>query len=187
MTEPTTLTAPAPKSNVALVYGLIAGAATIAFTTILYLGGLALYTSLLAYLSFAIPIVVAILGGLKQKSLQGGYLSFKEALKVVFLIFLVYIVLNTLFNHLLLNVIDVPFREALMQDAGIKMEKFLVKMGANQETIDKSLAELSNPENFTFKKVFLGMLFNAIGWFIVSLIIAAIIKKKKPEFEENQF
>jgi len=178
-------TNPGVKSNTGVIYGVITGVAAIAYTIILYVGGLEWFTSPLSYVAFCIPIVIAVLGGLKQKKLQGGYITFKEALKTLFIIFVIFIVMDALFNHLLLNVIDVPFREALMQDAGVRMEKFMAKMGANQETIDKAVSELSNPENFTFKKIFVGILFRCVGWFIVALIIAAIIKKKKPEFENQ--
>jgi predicted membrane-bound spermidine synthase len=65
------------------------------------------------------------------------------------------------------------------------MEKMMVKLGAPQDAIDKSLVDLNDPKNFTIGKVFLGFCFAAIGWFIVSLIIAAIIKKKRPEFENQ--
>jgi uncharacterized membrane protein YkvI len=173
------------KTDTGLIYGLIAGAASIVFTLILYLGGIEWFTSPLAYLAFAIPVVVAVLGGLKERKLLGGYITFKEALKTVFIIFIIFIILDTLFSQLLLNVIDVPFREALMQDAGVRMEKFLTKMGAGQDAIDKALADMQDPSNFGFKKVLLGVLFRCIGWFIVALIIAAIIKKKRPEFENQ--
>ena len=173
------------KTNVGLVYGVICGVAVIAFTIILYVLGVEWYTSPLAYVSFLIPIVVGFLGGIKQRTLQGGYITFKEALKTVFVIFIISIILDTIFSYVLLNVIDVPFREAIMQDAAIKMEKFLIKMGTPQDAIDKAMADFDNPDNFGPGKILLGVFFRMIGWFIVALIIAAIIKKKRPEFENQ--
>jgi uncharacterized protein DUF4199 len=173
-----------PK-EMGLTYGLICGIAVIAYTIILYVAGVEWYTSPLAYGSLVIGIVIAVLGGVKQRNIQGGYLSFKEALKTVFLIFIISVVLDTIFSYVLLNIIDVPFREAVMQDAAIKMEKMLVKMGTPQETIDKAMADFDDPKNFTPGKILLGVFVRLIGWFIVALIIAGIIKKKKPEFENQ--
>jgi hypothetical protein len=172
-------------TNTGVVYGIICGAAIIAFTLILYIGGVEWYTSPIAFVSFAIPIVIGWIGGVKQRSLQGGYITFKEALKTVFTIFVISIILDSLFNYLLLNVIDVPFREAVMQDAAIKMEKFMIKMGTPQDAIDKAMDDFNNPDNFGFKKILVGVFFRMIGWFIVALIISAIIKKKRPEFENQ--
>ena len=173
------------KTNTGLVYGVICGVAVIAFTILLYVAGVEWYTSPLAYVGFAIPIVIGFMGAYKQRSLQGGFITFKEALKTVFIIFIISVVLDTIFSYLLLNVIDVPFREAIMQDAAVKMEKFLVKMGTSQDAIDKAMADFDNPENFSPGKILLGVFFRMIGWFIVALIIAAIVKKKRPEFENQ--
>jgi len=173
------------KSNTGLIYGVICGVAVIAFTLLLYIAGVEWYTSPLAYVGFVIPIIIGTLGGIKQRTLQGGYITFKEALKTIFIIFIISILLDTIFSYLLLNVIDVPFREAIMQDAAIKMEKFLIKMGTPQDAIDKAMADFDNPDNFKPGKILLGVFFRMIGWFIVALIIAAIIKKKRPEFENQ--
>jgi hypothetical protein len=173
------------QTNTGVVYGIICGAAVIAFTLILYIGGLEWYNSSLSILAYIIPIVIAVLAGIKQRKLQGGYISFKEALKTVFLVFVIATVLSSIFNYVLLNIIDVPFREAVMQEAAIKMEKLMVKMGAPQDTIDKAMDDMNKPENFTIGKTLVGVLFYLIIWFIVALIIAAIIKKKRPEFENQ--
>jgi hypothetical protein len=173
------------KSNTGLVYGIICGVAVIAFTILLYVGGVEWFTGPLAYIGYVIPIVIGFLGAYKQRSLQGGYITFKEALKTVFIIFIVSVVLDTIFSYILFNVIDVPFREAIMQEAAVKMEKFLVKMGSTQDQIDKAMAEFDNPNNYSPGKILLSVFFRLIGWFIVALIIAAITKKKKPEFENQ--
>ncbi|MHA4847229.1 DUF4199 domain-containing protein [Flavitalea antarctica] len=174
------------KTNTGLVYGVICGIAVILLTLLLYIAGLEWFTSPLKYLRYVIPILIGFLGAYKQRSLQGGYITFQEALKTVFIIFIISVVLDTLFSYLLFNVIDVPFMQAVIQDAAVRMEKFLVKMGTKQEDIDKAMAEFDNPDNLSPGNILLGVLVSLIGWFIVALIIAAIVKKKKPEFE-NQF
>ncbi len=77
------------KTNVGLTYGLICGLASVVFGLVLYLGGVKWFVNPIAYFGFAIPIIIAVLAGLKQKSLQGGYLEFAEALKVVFTTFVI--------------------------------------------------------------------------------------------------
>ena len=60
------------------------------------------------------------------------------------------------------------------------------KFGAPQDAIDKATEDALKGNNFSFGKQMLGTAFYCIFWFIVSLIIAAIIKKKKPEFPAAQ-
>ena len=175
------------KTNAGLSYGLMSGGAAILLSLVLYLGGAKMFVNPIAYLGFAIPIVFAVLGGLAQKKANGGYLEFSEALKTVFTIFVIGSFLSTAFMFLLLNVIDVPFRQALSQETAQATEKMMEKFGAPQEQIDKSTAETLNGNSFSLGKQFLGFAFGTIFWFIISLIIAAIIKKKKPEFDNNSF
>ena len=59
------------KSNVGVTYGLICGLASIIFGLILYMGGVKMFVNPIAYLGFVIPIVIATLGGLKQKKNNG--------------------------------------------------------------------------------------------------------------------
>jgi len=171
------------KPNYGLSYGVILGLVSIIYTVILYLGGVKLFLSPLAWVAWCIPIVIAVLGGLKQKKALGGYMSFGEALKTVFLVFVIGTLISTAFNYVLLNYIDVPFREALAQESAVVMEKMMRKFGASETTIEKSVADTLNGNSYSIGKVLLGYVFFLIGWFIVSLIIAAIIKKNKPEFQ----
>lgn len=170
------------RTEVGLTYGLISGLASVIFSLVLYLGGVKWFVHPIAYAGFVIPVVIAVLAGLKQKKLGEGYLDFPAALKVVFTTFVIGTVISTLFNYVLFNFIDVPFREALTQETAEKAQQMMQKFGANQEQIDKATEDMMNGNNYSFSKQLLGTAFFCIFWFVISLIIAAIIKKKKPEF-----
>lgn len=170
------------RTDVGLTYGLISGLASVIFGLLLYLGGVKWFVHPIAYAGFVIPVVIAVLAGLKQKKLGEGYLDFPAALKVVFTTFVIGTVISTLFNYVLFNFIDVPFREALTQETAEKAQQMMQKFGANQEQIDKATEDMMKGNNYSFSKQMLGTAFFCIFWFVISLIIAAIIKKKKPEF-----
>ncbi|MBS1748449.1 MAG: DUF4199 domain-containing protein [Bacteroidetes bacterium] len=174
------------KSNTGLTYGLISGLASILFSLLLYLGGVKWFISPIAYSGILIPIILAVLAGLKQKKTEGGYLEFGSALKTIFTCFVIGTIISTLFSFVLFNFIDVPFRQALTQETTVKMQGIMQKFGAPQDAIDKATEESLKGNNYTFGKMMLGTAFYCIFWFIVSLIIAAIIKKKKPEFPAPQ-
>ena len=171
------------KTNIGLMYGLISGGVAIVFTLVLYLAGVKWFVHPIAWAGLALPIVVAVLGGLAQKKANGGYLEFGAALKTVFLIFVIGSVVSTAFTYVLFNIIDVPFREALSQETAEVTEKMMQKFGASQADIDKATADAMNGNNYTVSRLALSFAFGCILWFVFALIIAAIIKKKKPEFE----
>lgn len=173
-------------TNVGVTYGLISGLASVIFGLILYLNGAKSFVSPIAWLGMAIPIVIGVLGGIKQKKQNGGYIDFAGALKVVFTTFVIGTIISTIFNYILLNFIDVPFREALTQESTEKMQEMMQKFGAPQDAIDKATEDSLKGNNYSLGKTGLSAAFMCIFWFIVSLIIAAIIKKKKPEFPAAQ-
>lgn len=173
------------QKNIGPLYGLINGGVVIVYTVLLYLGGIKAYLSPLSWLAIVIPIVICVLGGLQQRKLQGGYLEFAEALKVTFMILVLGSLLSTIFDYILFNYIDVPFRQALMQEAADKAEKMMEKFGMPQEQIDKAMDELLNGNNYTMGKLFLGFAFRCIGLFVVALIVSLIIRRKRPPFDNS--
>ena len=169
-------------SNIGLSYGLITGLIICIITLIQYLGGLKTYLSPVGFLTYIILLVMAVLAGQKQKKLNGGYLEFSEALKVTFSVFASALLLQTLFTYVLLNFIDVSFKEALAQEVMNKSEEFMRKFGASESMIDEAMEKARQSDSFAFGNMMLGFGIWCIVWFIVCLIISAIIKKSKPVF-----
>ena len=172
------------KQNLGITYGAISGLVSVVLTLVFYLGGVKWFTNPIAYAAFAIPIIFAVVAGLKQKKMNGGYLEFKEALKVVFTTFVIAALIGTVFNYVLFNIIDVPFREALTQEIAMTSQKFMQRFNVPQEEIDKQVEKILKGNSFSLGTMLLNFAYGCIFWFIVSLIIAAIIKKKRPEFPE---
>ncbi len=170
------------NKNYGVIYGIINGVASIVFGLLLYTAGAKWFIHPVAYIAFVISITCAVMGGLAQKKAGDGYIDFGAALKTVFTVFVIGSLLSTLFNFVLLNYIDVPFREALAQQTAEATEKIMAKFGASQEMIDKTVEETLNGNAYTFTKMLMGFALGCILLFLFSLIIAAIIKKKKPEF-----
>ena len=179
------MTSEAPKKNIGLLYGLVNAVVQIIFTVILYLSGVKIFTSGFSNVGVILPLVITVLGGLQLKKLQGGYLAFSEALKTTFMILVIGSFISMIFDFVLLNYIDVSFRDAAMQIIAEKTERALEKFGMAQDQIDKITEETLNGNNYTFGKLFLGFALKCIGLFLVALIVSAIIKKPRPPFENN--
>ncbi|WP_205509802.1 DUF4199 domain-containing protein [Longitalea arenae] len=179
-----TLASSSPR-NLGVLYGLINGGVSIVFTVILYLGGAKLFVSPIAWVGTVLPIAISVIGGLQIRKLQGGYLEFSEALKATFTILVIGSLIATLFQYILFNYIDVSFREALAQVTAEQAEKLMRKLGAPEEKIDEAVEETLNKNNYTIGRLLLGFVFGCIGWFIVALIVSAIIKRKRPAFENT--
>ena len=174
----------AQKTNAGLTYGVILGLASIIFTLLLYLGGVKWFVNPIAWAGIAIPIVFGVLAGIKQKKNNGGYLSYGEALKTIFLACVIGTLISTLFSYVLFNFIDIPFRQALAQEQAVVQEKMMRSFGVSDSTIEKTVQDTLNGNAYSIGKILMTYVFGLIFWFIISLILAAIVKKSKPEFQK---
>lgn len=173
------------RPSVAWTMGLIAGLVMCLITLCLYLGGVEFYLSSLAWSGYLVIIAIAVISGLRQKKLNGGYLSMGEGLKAVFMVFALGFLLQTLFAHILFNYIDVPFRDALTQAGMEKAEAFMKRMGASESQIEEAMKNANDPKNNTLLSALLSYCISCVIFFVISLIIAAIIRKKRPPFENS--
>jgi hypothetical protein len=153
---------------------------------ILYLGGVERSMGKLTYLAFVFPILFAVLAALQQKKQQGGYLEFSEALKATFTVLVVGTFLSVAFEYVLYNYIDVPFGQAMTQAAAEIFRKAAEKYKMmSQDKIDEAVDKMLNTNNYTIGKMTMGFAFKCILLFVLALIISAIVKRKRPPFENT--
>jgi hypothetical protein len=168
------------QSNPLVQYGLMSAVVGILFFIILYLGGVKLFMSPVAYIAYILPIVFAVLACSKAKKNNGGFLEFSQALKISFAVLVITSLATSIVSYILMNFIDTEFAQAMQQATMEMTEKMMKRFGAPQDTIDKALADAANKNPFTLGKMALGFAFYCIFWFLISLIVAAIVKKKNP-------
>jgi Protein of unknown function (DUF4199) len=170
------------KSNIGLNYGIIAGLVITVITLLQYLGGLDMYLSPIGYVTYLVIITMAVLAALKVRNKNEGFLEFSQALKVTFTVFAIALLIQTIFTYILLNFIDVSFKEAVSQEVLNKSEAMMKKFGATDSQIDAALESERTKDQFAFTRVLLGYALTCIVAFIFCLLISLIVKKSKPAF-----
>ena len=170
------------RSNIGLNYGIIAGLVITVITLLQYLGGLDMYLSPIGYVTYLVIITMAVLAALKVRNKNEGFLEFSQALKVTFTVFAIALLIQTLFTYILLNFIDVSFKEAVSQEVLNKSEEMMKKFGATDSQIDAALESERTKDQFAFTRVLLGYALTCIVAFIFCLLISLIVKKSKPAF-----
>ncbi|HSB91937.1 MAG TPA: DUF4199 domain-containing protein, partial [Flavitalea sp.] len=138
-----------------------------------------------AWFNYIILIFIAVMAGLAKKKANDGYLPFPEALKTVFGTMILAMFIQMIFNYVLFNFIDVPFSEAIKQASIDKGEQMLKRFNAPQDDIDKYLDKMAKDNPNSIGNLVMGFAIFAIVAFLISLIISAIIKRNKPEFENT--
>jgi amino acid transporter len=176
------------KISIAVVCGLIAGILMILLATFLYLGGVQAYMSNIHYLAYVILIILAVIAAQKEKKANNGFLEFRDALKAIFLVFVIGLALYTIFNFILMTYIDPAFRKEVEKAALLEAENFLRWLGASQEKIDEARERAKHQNTVpSISDALLGLAMYYVLFFIVALVIAAIVKRKKPEFDDKAF
>ena len=117
------------------------------------------------------------------KEENGGFLTFKQALKPTFLTYVIGSLIAIIFTYLLYNFID-PTLNDMLQENAIKMgQKIAGWLGAD-ETALEAIREQMEIEGLTMSigqiiKSYLGGL--VFPGFILALIVSAIVKKNPPQ------
>ncbi len=171
----------ASYQNTVLRYGLIAGMVSIIFSLITYMTDLAfssVYSSLLLLLVSLVISVTFIFLAIKTHRDQdlGGYITFGRAFLVGLLVAIVSGVIGTIFTFVYTNYIDPNYWTNAM--AGI--EELYSNMGMSEDQIEMAM-ESVRKNAAPGRTILNGMLGALIGGSILSLIVAAILKKNPEE------
>ncbi|WP_133272078.1 DUF4199 domain-containing protein [Hymenobacter radiodurans] len=169
---------PVSTTSVGLRYGLLTGIVSIIYSFILLAANLQ-QNSALALLSFVILIVGIILAHKTYKESNNGFMSYGQGLGIGALVGLVTGLLGGVFNYIYTTFIDPSAAQRAMEQARAKLEESGSMSDAQiDQTVQMSQRFSSGPVG-----IVVALISFAIAGFLLSLIIAAITKHNRPEFE----
>lgn len=164
-------------ARVALKYGFITAVAVIVYSTILNLIGMS-QNQAVSSLSFLILIGGIIWGMRDFRSQNNGFMSYGQGLGIGSLISAIVGVVGSTYAMFYMQFIDTTIMQQSMDKARLDMES----RGMDDSQIDQAM-EITE-KLMTPGMVFLiGIISYVIIGFIISLIVAAIMRKDKPVFE----
>ncbi|WKN41198.1 DUF4199 domain-containing protein [Tunicatimonas pelagia] len=170
--------------NHSVRYGLILGALNVAFTAGVFLIDYKLIQNpLIGFLIFGITIAVLFIAGFELRKKNGGYLTFKNALASSFVIYAIAAVLVVTYNVLQYNVFTPEIAQELQKEALNQQVAVWESFGMSDEQIDENAAAMEDRNLFGLTWQLVGLAGNLFFGLIISLVVAAIIKKKEPEFD----
>ena len=169
------------KISIAFLFGLIAAAAVIVYILALYFAGPKAFVGSVAFLSYIIVILLGAAAALVQKRANDGWLPFHDAVKVCFTVFVLGLAARSLFPWLLVNYIDPHFKQQLLPEILAGAERSYRSLGLPEDQIRQQLETIRTTDNFALGSLLLGLAFSYIVFFLIALVIAAIVKRKKEE------
>lgn len=167
-----------------LRYGLYLGLISVAFSIGLFLIDYKLILQPgISLIPFAITVAILIIAGRDLRAQQGGYLPFKEAFVSSYVIFLIGAVIGVIYVILQYNVFTPEAAAELQKETLNQTVQMLEGFGMDDQAIDEAVQEAEKTNPYGVKAQFIGLGINALIGLVVCAIIAAIVKKNKPEFE----
>jgi len=143
--------------------------------------GLTAYMGKWGFIGYIVLFGLASAAALTEKKAMGDYIEFREALKVCYTVLVIALAMQTLFTWILMNYIDIPFRQAADQkELELRIES-MREMHTPQGDIDKIVAKNKGVNQHTLPKLLQSLVISYIGFFLVAALIAAIVKKKKKQ------
>jgi len=168
--------------SIATNYGLYLGA-TLSLLTVLGYVNLDLFTKWWFGIGMLILIIIfGIVSAMKSRGALNGFISFKEAFTSYFITIALGLAISTIISILIFNFIDpdaaITLKEKILDSTVQMMQNF----GAPEEAIAETVEKMEAEENmFAIGKTFQSLAFQLIGYSIVGLIVALVVKKNNPD------
>ena len=162
-----------------ITFGVIIGVVSALITTAIYTIDLNLFTSWwIGVLSILTYLVLGIVLLSKTKKELNNVFSFKDAFTTYFIAILIGILISTLFNIVLFNVID-PSAKDTLNELMIKYTvNMLQKFGTPASAINEAIAKLKENNPYSTFELIKGSVFSIVFSSIFGLILAAFFKSK---------
>ena len=163
----------------AIIYGVAAGLVVSVITLLAYLTDKSLLANWwFGMIMLPIPVIAMVMAGIAIRK-EKGSLPFGEAFLNTFITGIVFSAVSVIFQILLYHAIDPELPAYLMEKAMENTAAMMEKFGVPESQMDIAMEEAAKSigDAFTVGNQLMSVIWSAIVWGIVALIIAAIIKR----------
>ncbi|MNK54568.1 hypothetical protein D3C87_735550 [compost metagenome] len=162
-------------------FGIILAVYFILRTALIYTIDLKLFVnSWFGFVDLIVSIILAIIAIAKTKKALGGFISFKEAFSVYFLTILIGLVIYSIFNIILFNVIDPAAKEIVKEHTIEYTVNMMKKFGSiDTQTLKETVAKLRETDSFSIPQQLLGLGISLLMYAVIGLIVAVAMRKNK--------
>ena len=165
--------------------GIFLGIAMIISTYVLYLANPSMFLTARSVILLMIFILILVKSGMDARKIQGGFISFGEAFKNMFVTGAIGVTFCTLFEFILTNYIDpslIVMQQEIAMEAAEQVKEMFGGFGMGEELeeeMDKQLETLEETNPFSPGNTLKNLLFRFVAPVaFMSALFGLIIKKK---------
>lgn len=171
----------ASRNTIPIRWGVIIALVTVILSTIMlmFMTDNMMTFWVFSIVLLAVPVVLYGIGAAQQRKAIGGYIEFKEAFRAVFIMILINVVISTIYGFIYKEFIDPEYIDRLRT----AMTNFIANANMPQERADEMYQQFDEKmaQQSSVSATFMNILIQIIVYSIFGFIIAAIVKKKRPE------
>ena len=164
-------------TSVGLRYGLLVGLVSIIFSFVLFITQAD--QSPLRWLGLVILIGGMVLAHNAYKKANGGFMQYSEGLGIGAFMSVISGILSTAFSYVYMTVVDEGYMGRIMETTRAKME---AQGNMTDDQIDQAMNMAQKFSSGGWMVLF-GILGSLLFGFLIALVVSAITKNPKPEFE----
>lgn len=163
---------------IALKYGALTGVLFILYTLFTYISGNFGNFVINLLLSLAIATVGIVLAMREYKQQNFGYMTYGKGLGIGIVVMVIASIISGIFSYIYIAFIDPSIVDKMIEASIAQMAGF----GLDEEMLDEQRDQMA--EGFTpLKQLINAVVGGLFSGLILSLIISAIMKHNRPEFE----
>lgn len=171
------------KFTIPVTWGVVTGIISILLFTVysmFLMESLGFWGStIIGIASFVVVMLLLTYMGFQQRKAMGGYITFKEAFQAVFIGILIMTIMSQLYSIIYTNLIDPEYYDRVREMS----TNFAITLGGDEagdlaaEQADKQLEQQKS-----ISGQFLSLAGTIILYSLFGFIIAAVVKRKKPDY-----
>jgi hypothetical protein len=170
--------------SIATNYGLYLGVLMALLTVVSYAVNLELLTNMWYGIFILIAIIAfGIISVAKLKQAQNGFASFKEAFSSYFITVIIGLVISTFVSYLLFNFIDTDAADVLKEKTIEKTVQMMENFNTPNEAIAAAVDQIESQNQWSIGNILKGLAGYIVFFSVIGLIVAAAMKKSKPDTE----
>lgn len=177
----TTTVKPFNRFDIPVKFGIVTGLVMAVMATLNYQFFTGTYGIMMGFtvVSFIISMVLFYMTGVQQRKALGGFIDIKQAFSAIFVAILISLTIAFIYNFIYVKFIDPDVIDRISNTS----VEFAEKMGAPQEKLDQIAEQIEQQkaEGQGIGKQLLGFLSQVVIYSIFGFIIAAIVKRRRPE------
>ncbi|WP_347925312.1 DUF4199 domain-containing protein [Pontimicrobium sp. SW4] len=166
----------------AINYGLYLGGILSLITVAIWFININLMANMWLGISLLLAIIAfGVVSTAKSKSIQEGFLTFKEAFSSYFITVAIGIAVSLLVSMILFNFIDPEAAKEIQQITVERTISMMEGFGAPAEAIAEAVEKIENQNQYSVVNTLKGLAWACLFQAIIGLIVAAIMKKSNPD------